>query len=93
MNVSLSQEFEVFINEKVQSGFYNSASEVVREGLRLLKEQDELKKIRTEELKKEILRGVEDIRAGRFRTYDSADEFAKEIIKEGLEESGRKKQT
>ena len=43
MNVSLTPELETLVNEKVKSGDYNSASEVVREALRLLKEQDELK--------------------------------------------------
>ena len=43
MNVSLTPEMETLINEKVKSGDYNSASEVVRQALRLLKEQDELK--------------------------------------------------
>ncbi len=36
MNVSLTPELDEFVNAKVSSGLYNSASEVVREGLRLL---------------------------------------------------------
>ena len=43
MNVSLTPELEKFIDGKVESGFYNNASEVVREGLRLLKEHDEIR--------------------------------------------------
>jgi antitoxin ParD1/3/4 len=43
MNVSLTPELEKFIDGKVESGLYNNASEVVREGLRLLKEQDEVR--------------------------------------------------
>lgn len=43
MNVSLTPELERFVSEKVESGLYNNASEVVREGLRLLKEQDEIR--------------------------------------------------
>jgi antitoxin ParD1/3/4 len=43
MNVSLTPELERFIQGKVESGLYNNASEVVREGLRLLKEQDEIR--------------------------------------------------
>jgi antitoxin ParD1/3/4 len=35
MNVSLTPELEQFVQTKVQSGRYNSASEVVREALRL----------------------------------------------------------
>src|SRR5258708_30699231 len=40
MNVSLTPELEKFVSTKVESGHYNSASEVVREALRLLAEHD-----------------------------------------------------
>jgi antitoxin ParD1/3/4 len=83
MNVSLTPELETLVNDKVKSGNYNSASEVVREALRLLKEQDELKRIRREELRREVMKGVTDIREGRFRTYESGAELAEEIIAEG----------
>ncbi len=83
MNVSLTPELETLVNEKVKSGNYNSASEVVREALRLLKEQDELKRIRREELRREVMKGVTDVREGRFRTYESTDELAQEIVAEG----------
>jgi len=43
MNVSLTPELERFVQGKVQSGLYNNASEVVREGLRLLKETDDVR--------------------------------------------------
>lgn len=43
---------------------YNSASEVVREGLRLLKEQDELKELRLKELKKDIQKGYDSASNG-----------------------------
>ena len=43
MNVSLTPELEKFVAGKVESGLYNNASEVVREGLRLLKEHDEIR--------------------------------------------------
>lgn len=42
MNVSLTPELEKFITEKVESGKYSSAEEVIREGLRLLREHEEL---------------------------------------------------
>jgi hypothetical protein len=38
MNVSLTPELEKLVTRKVQSGLYQSASEVVREGLRLLED-------------------------------------------------------
>jgi antitoxin ParD1/3/4 len=41
MNVSLTSELEQLVNEKVRSGLYQTASEVVREALRLLKQRDD----------------------------------------------------
>ena len=49
MNVSLSIPLEEYIQKKVSSGLYNSASEVIREGLRSLQEK-ELEKERKEKL-------------------------------------------
>lgn len=43
MNVSLTPYFEAMIREKVASGRYNNASEVVREALRLLEAEDRRK--------------------------------------------------
>lgn len=42
MDVSLTPELEKFVDGKVESGRYNSASEVIHEGLRLLKDHDEM---------------------------------------------------
>ena len=70
MNVSLTPELDEFVNQKVSSGLYNSASEVVREGLRLLREQDELKRFRLEELKREIKKGIDSLDRGEGRPFD-----------------------
>jgi antitoxin ParD1/3/4 len=37
MNISLTKELEIFVQSQVQSGLYHSASEVIRDGLRLLR--------------------------------------------------------
>lgn len=83
MNVSLTPELETLVLEKVKSGNYNSASEVVREALRLLKEQDELIRIRREEVRREVMTGVEEIRRGEGQFFDSADELAESVISRG----------
>jgi antitoxin ParD1/3/4 len=70
MDVSLTPELEELIDQKVKSGLYNSASEVIREGLRLLKEQDELMRLRHEELRREVLRGHEQAQRGESRPLD-----------------------
>ncbi|ACC84913.1 type II toxin-antitoxin system ParD family antitoxin [Nostoc punctiforme] len=59
MNVSLTIELEKWVQSKVESGMYTSASEVIREGLRLLKDQDALKAIRLAELGREIQQGID----------------------------------
>ncbi|HLP91174.1 MAG TPA: type II toxin-antitoxin system ParD family antitoxin [Nostocaceae cyanobacterium] len=53
MNVSLTPELEQFVYEKVKSGRYLSASEVVSEALRLLEERDRIIEIRLEALRKQ----------------------------------------
>jgi len=70
MNLSLTDELEAWIDERVKSGLYRSSSEVVREALRLLKEQEELKSLRRQELRAMIREGVDDLDAGRSRTLD-----------------------
>ena len=66
MNANLGQVLEQFVTELVDSGLYQSQSEVIREGLRLLKEREELKKLRLEEIRKEIIRGSEQADRGEF---------------------------
>lgn len=58
MNVSLTPELEQYVQEKVSSGLYYSASEVVREGLRLLREREQLQQIRLQELRQDIQAGL-----------------------------------
>lgn len=79
MNVSLTKELENFINELVASGMYYSASEVVRDGLRLLKQKEELKQIKLNELKSEILLGADDLKNGRSKSFKSGEEVFQEI--------------
>ena len=66
MKVLLTHELEQFVTEKVKSGRYTSASEVIRDSLRLLVEHDQLYQIRLEELRKEIQKGIESGEATPF---------------------------
>ena len=59
MNVPLTPELEQFVQAKVKTGRYLSASEVVREALRLLDDRDRLREIRIDTLRKEIAIGIE----------------------------------
>jgi len=69
VHVSLTDRLEAWVREKVDSGLYNNASEVVREALRakMLAERSEAEKL--EILKAELEKGMEDVRAGRVRKY------------------------
>jgi antitoxin ParD1/3/4 len=58
MNVNLTPQLEELVRAKVHSGLYSSASEVVREALRLMDEQDRLRQVKLEELRREIRRGL-----------------------------------
>jgi antitoxin ParD1/3/4 len=64
MNVSLTSEMEKFIGRQVKSGQYQTASEVVRDALRLLKDREQLRQIKLEELRKEIQIGIDQIERG-----------------------------
>ncbi len=59
MNISLTPHLEEIVKGKVDSGLYNSASEVMRDALRLLEERDQLRKLRLEELRREIQKGID----------------------------------
>jgi antitoxin ParD1/3/4 len=59
MNVNLTPQLEALVRAKVNSGLYTSASEVVREALRLLEEHDRLRALKAEALQREIQRGLD----------------------------------
>ena len=84
MTITLTDDLEELINEKVKSGDYESADQVVGAGLRLLRAKDE----GIEALRQEILLGFEDLRGGRFTSCDSDADlgaFSDEIIKQAQE--------
>ena len=66
MNVSLPPELEQLVHEMVRTGVYPSATDVVGEGLRLLKERNEYR----EELRAKIREGIEALDRGEYEEYD-----------------------
>lgn len=64
MNVSLTPELEKLVADKVESGLYQSASEVIREGLRLLEDQDRLREFHLNEVRKKIQSGLDQLDRG-----------------------------
>ncbi len=59
MHVSLTPELENLVKKQVESGRYHSSSEVVREALRLWEEQENLRELRMEQLRKDIQAGFD----------------------------------
>lgn len=70
MNISLTKEFESYVTRKVESGLYHSASEVIRDGLRLMKERDELHQTRLAELRRDIAIGVDQADCGQIQSFN-----------------------
>lgn len=71
MNVSLTPELEALIQERVRSGRYTSASEVVREALRLLEDRDDLRRLRLAELRSQVAAGLDSLDRGQTRDGDA----------------------
>jgi antitoxin ParD1/3/4 len=70
MKISLTKEFEHYVTQKVESGMYHSASEVIRDGLRLMKERDELHQSKLAELRREIAIGVNQADRGQVQPFN-----------------------
>lgn len=77
MNVSLTSKLEGMVKKLVKTGRYSSASEVVRDGLRLIDEREQLRQIKLQALKEAIKEGRE---SGESIPFDAED-----IIKRGRE--------
>ncbi len=70
MNVSLTKELEHLVAQKIKSGLYHSASEVIRDALQLLDERDRLYQVRLQELRQEIRKGLDQLDRGEGIPFD-----------------------
>lgn len=59
MSVNLTPQLEDMVRRKVASGLYNSASEVFREALRLMEAQDQIRAAKLEQLRRDLMDGIE----------------------------------
>jgi len=64
VNVNLTPELETLVQSKVKTGRYNSASEVVREALRLFEERDRIRQLQIQEFRKKINKGWASLERG-----------------------------
>ena len=84
MNVSLTPELDRFVAGKVESGRYNSASEVVREALRLLEEHDRARDTRIAAFNEEI--------GARLASLDRGQHAKPAAVRQRLERKSRERQ-
>lgn len=70
LNVSLPIELENRVRDHVASGLYGSASEVIREALRLFEAYQSVQVANLSSLKSDIALGLADVQAGRVSALD-----------------------
>ncbi|MBI4967445.1 MAG: type II toxin-antitoxin system ParD family antitoxin [Rhodospirillales bacterium] len=78
-NVVLTLQQAALVKRLVSSGRYQNASEVLREGLRLIESRDADERAHREALRKAVQLGIDDIEAGRSRTFDSPAELRRHL--------------
>jgi antitoxin ParD1/3/4 len=78
-NVNLTKQLDQFVEQKVATGEFQNASEVVRAGLRLLSERDEDRAAKIEALKSAIQVGLDDLDRGDFEVVDDIEAWANEL--------------
>jgi len=86
MNVSLPAALAEFVEKEVASGAYSTASEVVRDGLRLLRREKDVYEEKREILRREIQAARDEVDAGQF-----SEESVMDILAEVRSEEERKK--
>lgn len=64
MTIHLTPELERWIQDKIRTGRYNSASEVVREALQLLERFDDIREMRIQEMRGKVQEGWDSLRRG-----------------------------
>lgn len=70
-NVVLTDSQATFVEQMVASGHYQNASEVLREGLRLVQAREAEQAAKLTALREAVVIGIADIEAGRYISFDS----------------------
>jgi antitoxin ParD1/3/4 len=78
-NVVLTDYQAELVEKLVASGRYQNASEVLREGLRLIESREAEEKARIGALRAAARVGAADIEAGRYRSFDSTGDLARHL--------------
>ncbi len=86
-NISLTDHHDDLIEAKIRAGEYANASEVVREGLRLIQERDQELAARVDAIKSRVAVGLEQAARGDF-VEGATDEIRKRIRRRAEERLG-----
>jgi antitoxin ParD1/3/4 len=81
-NINLTEHFDQFVERQVSSGRYSNASEIVREGLRLLEVQEQERQAKLRALRRAAREGFDEIDQGKgivLKGKRALDRFFKEI--------------
>ncbi len=78
-NVVLTDHQAHFVEQLVTSGRYQNASEVLREGLRLVERRESEDDVRLAVLREAARIGIADLDAGAFRSFDSTDRLGQHL--------------
>jgi antitoxin ParD1/3/4 len=74
-NINLTNQLDRFVEKRISSGRYGNASEVVREGLRLLEERERETKAKLEWLRGAVQEGLDDLDRGQSVELDTGREL------------------
>jgi antitoxin ParD1/3/4 len=86
-NINLTDHFDRFIKAEISSGRYGNASEVVREGLRLIERRKEEERAKLKWLRGAVKGGLDEIDRGKGLEFNSIDELEQHIDQLGIEAS------
>jgi antitoxin ParD1/3/4 len=78
MDVLLKPELEKFVAEKVQAGQFADVSDLVNEALRSLKEMEEFGPAEEEYVRREVLRGIDQLDKGEHSAFTAESIIAEE---------------
>jgi len=92
-NVVLSAHQAELVERLVSTGRYQNASEVLRDGLRLVESREAEQEARLKALREAASVGIADVKAGRFTPFDSVDPLQRHLRAVSAEAMARKDPT
>src|SRR5713226_492880 len=91
-NINLTEHLDEFVERQVASGRYSNASEIVRESLRLLEEQEQERKAKLKALRQAAKRGFDEIDEGKgivLKGKKAVNQFIKDLEAEVRAKAGQ----